>query len=231
MACPVQGTHMASRLVVLIFPPLSPTVPAHGRRTRCGWAWTAPGFVKIGSRCFRFLLFCDFAFLYLIPSYVDCQSCSIVWPIMPGWPPRFAALRRGGASACADLGHGHSQGGGGSHPRAMRASPPLSSLSLPILYRCGGAAAGGGRDRDQTVAIPSAPPRASPSPPLPMWLSADGSRPCRGRHRAEAWPRSRSSSSSPLSLSPTVAAHGARSWYGCASTVPPSQVLPVPPIS
>jgi hypothetical protein len=157
MAWPVQGTHMASRLVVLIFPPLSPTVPAHGRRTRCGWAWTAPGFVKIGSRCFRFLLFCDFAFLYLIPSYVDCQSCSIVWPIMPGWPPRFAALRRGGASACADLGHGHSQGGGGSHPRAMRASPP-SPLS-PFLSSTDVAA--------QQPAVAATATRRSLSRPLP----------------------------------------------------------------
>jgi hypothetical protein len=84
-------------------------------------------------------------------------------------------------------------------PSPVPRTPP--SLSVPILYRCGGAIAGGGRGRR---------PRASPSPPLPMWLSADGSRPCRCRCRAEAWPGSRSSSSSSLSLCPTVAAHGPR---------------------
>ena len=39
-----------------------------------------------GLRCSCFLLFCDFAFVSLISSYVDLDSCSRVWPIMPATP-------------------------------------------------------------------------------------------------------------------------------------------------
>ena len=53
-----------------------------------------------------------------------------------------------------------------------------------------------------------------------MPLTGGGSPPWRCQRKAEAWLGNRSSSSSPLSLSPTMAAYGGRTRCGWASTVP-----------
>jgi hypothetical protein len=87
MALPAQGRSMAWKPLVLIFPlSLSPTVAAHGGRTRCGWASTVPRLVQTSLRCSCVILFCDFAFVFLISPYLDYESCSIIWLIMSAAP-------------------------------------------------------------------------------------------------------------------------------------------------
>ena len=55
-------------------------------RMVCRWASMVPRLARSGLRCSCFLLFCDFAFVSLISPYVDLDSCSRVWPIMPTTP-------------------------------------------------------------------------------------------------------------------------------------------------